>query len=160
MSAAVALAPAPRKAVRTSVWQTDHYRIQPLPQVHRLIDLDAQAPADPGLNFEWIRTGQYPRFRSEGPAETVPDDFWVLYPDNRVRDGGFDSGLFGEMRILDLNAKAPTGAWQTVSGKIAIRLINQKLTGATDEVLDNMSLEELLEHVSRAGSGTQTMYYI
>ena len=45
-------------------------------------------------------------------------------------------------------------------GKIAVRLINQKLTEATDEVLDNLSLEELLEHVSRAGSGQQAMYYI
>ena len=45
-------------------------------------------------------------------------------------------------------------------GKIAVRLINQKLTDATDEVLDNMTLEELMEHVTRAGSGQQAMYYI
>jgi Rrf2 family protein len=45
-------------------------------------------------------------------------------------------------------------------GKVAVRLINEKLTQATDDVLDNMTLEELLEHVNRATSSTQAMYYI
>ena len=33
-----------------------------------------------------------------------------------------------------------------------MRLINDKLTTATDEVLDAMTLEQLLEHVSRASA--------
>lgn len=45
-------------------------------------------------------------------------------------------------------------------GKVAVRLINQKLTDATDDVLDKMTLEELMEHVQRARSGQQEMYYI
>ena len=45
-------------------------------------------------------------------------------------------------------------------GKIAVRLVNEKLTQATDDVLDAMTLEELLEHVNRATSSTQEMYYI
>ena len=45
-------------------------------------------------------------------------------------------------------------------GKLAIRLINDKLTDATDQVLDAMTLEELLEQVNRAGSQNQEMYYI
>jgi Rrf2 family protein len=45
-------------------------------------------------------------------------------------------------------------------GKVAIRLINDKLTEATDQVLDAMTLEELLEHVNRAGAQNQEMYYI
>ena len=45
-------------------------------------------------------------------------------------------------------------------GKLAVRLINEKLTSATDQVLDSMTLEELLEHVNRAGSLQQSMYYI
>lgn len=45
-------------------------------------------------------------------------------------------------------------------GKVAVRLINDRLTEATDEVLDNMTLEELLEHVNRASSSSQEMYYI
>ena len=45
-------------------------------------------------------------------------------------------------------------------GRTAVRLINDRLTAATDEVLDNMTLDELLEHVSKATSVNQEMYYI
>ncbi|MCC6423747.1 MAG: Rrf2 family transcriptional regulator [Phycisphaerales bacterium] len=45
-------------------------------------------------------------------------------------------------------------------GKVAVRLINQKLTDATDEVLDRMTLDELLDHVNRAANLQQEMYYI
>jgi Rrf2 family protein len=45
-------------------------------------------------------------------------------------------------------------------GKVAVGLINNKLTEATDEVLDNMSLEELLEQVARTRGSQQEMYYI
>jgi hypothetical protein len=45
-------------------------------------------------------------------------------------------------------------------GKIAVRLLNERLTDATDEVLDKMSLEQLMEHVNRAGNVQQSMYYI
>jgi Rrf2 family protein len=45
-------------------------------------------------------------------------------------------------------------------GKIAVRLLNDKLTQATDDVLDKMTLEQLLEQITRATSGQQAMYYI
>lgn len=45
-------------------------------------------------------------------------------------------------------------------GDIAVRLINDKLTTATDSVLDAMTLEQLLEHVNRASGAQQAMYYI
>ena len=45
-------------------------------------------------------------------------------------------------------------------GEVAVRLINDRLTDAMDEVLDKMTLEELVEHVNRAGSTQQSMYYI
>jgi len=45
-------------------------------------------------------------------------------------------------------------------GEVAVRLINERLTDATDDVLDNLTLEQLMEHVSRAGSLQQSMYYI
>jgi Rrf2 family protein len=45
-------------------------------------------------------------------------------------------------------------------GKVAVRLLNDKLTQATDEVLDKMTLEQLLEQIARATSGQQAMYYI
>ena len=44
-------------------------------------------------------------------------------------------------------------------GKIGVRLLNEKLTAATDEVLDHLTLEELLEQVTRGGL-QQSMYYI
>ena len=37
-------------------------------------------------------------------------------------------------------------------GEVAVRLINDKLTSATDDVLDAMTLEQLLDHVNRATS--------
>jgi Rrf2 family protein len=45
-------------------------------------------------------------------------------------------------------------------GKAAVRLLNQRLTEAIDKVLDQLTLEQLVEHVSRAGAGNQSMYYI
>ena len=45
-------------------------------------------------------------------------------------------------------------------GEVAVHLLNEKLTDATDEVLDNLTLDQLLEHVNRAASLHQQMYYI
>ena len=45
-------------------------------------------------------------------------------------------------------------------GEVAVRLINERLTDATDDVLDAMTLEQLVDHVTRAGSLQQSMYYI
>lgn len=45
-------------------------------------------------------------------------------------------------------------------GRIAVRLINDRLTDATDEVLDKLTLDQLMEHVNRAASQQQEMYYI
>lgn len=45
-------------------------------------------------------------------------------------------------------------------GKMAVRLINEKLTAATDDVLDTMTLEELVEQVNRSASDQQAMYFI
>src|SRR4051812_43387400 len=59
---------------------------------------------------------------------------------------------------LTVKEAAPTS--EQSPGKLAVRLINDKLTDATDQVLDAMTLEELVEHVTRAGSTNQEMYYI
>ena len=45
-------------------------------------------------------------------------------------------------------------------GQVAVYLINEKLTEATDDVLDQMTLEQLLEHVGRLTNVQQQMYYI
>ena len=45
-------------------------------------------------------------------------------------------------------------------GEVAVHLINERLTEATDVVLDQMTLEQLLEQVGKTGSLQQAMYYI
>jgi Rrf2 family protein len=45
-------------------------------------------------------------------------------------------------------------------GKVAVGLINERLTEAMDQVLDAMTLDELVEQVNRAGNSNQEMYYI
>jgi Rrf2 family protein len=44
--------------------------------------------------------------------------------------------------------------------KAAVRLINERLTEAMDNVLDKMTLEQLMEQVNRATGRQQSMYYI
>jgi Rrf2 family protein len=45
-------------------------------------------------------------------------------------------------------------------GKIAVRLINERLTAAMDDVLDKMTLEQFMEQINRAANTQQSMYYI
>ena len=45
-------------------------------------------------------------------------------------------------------------------GEVAVHLINVRLTEATDEVLDNLSLEQLMDHVNKNAKVQQEMYYI
>lgn len=58
-----------------------------------------------------------------------------------------------------LSLKEPASVVESSPGKTAVRLINEKLTAATDGALDNITLAELLEQVTRA-AGQQAMYYI
>jgi Rrf2 family protein len=76
-------------------------------------------------------------------------------PPRNIRVGEIVKRLEGRLSL-----KEAAGTAESSPGKVAVRLINQRLTEATDEVLDNMTLEELLEHVMRAAGGQQAMYYI
>ena len=62
-----------------------------------------------------------------------------------------------EGRLTVREGRAPI---DSSPGQSAVRLLNQKLTEATDEVLDKMTLEELIEQTARAASQQQQMYYI
>jgi DNA-binding IscR family transcriptional regulator len=62
-----------------------------------------------------------------------------------------------EGRLSDSEGAAPN---VTSAGEIAVRIINRKLTEATDQVLEKMTLEDLMEQVSRSGPLPQAMYYI
>lgn len=73
-----------------------------------------------------------------------------------IRVGDLIRRLEGRLSVRDVNMQTDTTA---AAGKLAVRLVNQKLTEATENVLDAMTLEELLEQVNRATAGQQ-MYYI
>ena len=59
-----------------------------------------------------------------------------------------------------LTIKESSSSNERTPGEWAVHLINESLTESTDEVLDDMTLEQLLEHVARAGNLQQSMYYI
>ena len=59
-----------------------------------------------------------------------------------------------------LTVKDDASARERTPGEWAVHLINERLTESTDEVLDDFTLEQLLEHVARAGNLQQSMYYI
>jgi Rrf2 family protein len=76
----------------------------------------------------------------------------------------------GEIRVGDLirrlegrltiNEKAGVSSADLSPGKAAVRLVNERLTEATDDVLDKMTLEQLMEQVNKAANLQQSMYYI
>ena len=45
-------------------------------------------------------------------------------------------------------------------GEIAVYLLNERLTRATNEVLDAVTLSQLVEHVNKASAQQHEMYYI
>jgi Rrf2 family protein len=61
---------------------------------------------------------------------------------------------------FSLKEKEGISAADLSPAKAAVRLINERLTEAMDNVLDKMTLEQLMEQVSRATSLQQSMYYI
>jgi Rrf2 family protein len=59
-----------------------------------------------------------------------------------------------------LTVKEPARAGELKPGEVAIHLLNEKLTSSMDEVLDAMTLEQLMEYVARAVHQQHEMYYI
>ena len=76
-------------------------------------------------------------------------------PSREIRVGELIRRLEGR-----LNTKEPLPTQEMSPGEVAAHLINERLTEATDEVLDDMTLAQLIEQISRAGSREQAMYYI
>ena len=84
------------------------------------------------------------------------------------RDGGYRlSRAPADIRVGDvirrLEGRLSVKEGETTNdrspGEIAVHLLNEKLTEATEGALDDLTLEQLLEHVTRSGS-LQQMYYI
>jgi Rrf2 family protein len=61
---------------------------------------------------------------------------------------------------LTIKEKEGVSAADLSPGKAAVRLVNERLTDATDEVLDKMTLEQLMEQVNKSVNVQQAMYYI
>ncbi|MBI2301492.1 MAG: right-handed parallel beta-helix repeat-containing protein [Armatimonadetes bacterium] len=82
-------APDAQRARKVSDVGPGHYRLQPWPGFHRLVDLDGLPADTPGLNAEWSETGRYPTFDPTGPPEDSDPWAWAVYPVNRLRDPSF-----------------------------------------------------------------------
>jgi Rrf2 family protein len=61
---------------------------------------------------------------------------------------------------LSIKEKEGVSSADLSLGKAAVRLVNERLTEAIDDVLDKMSLEQLMEQVNKAANVNQAMYYI
>jgi Rrf2 family protein len=72
-----------------------------------------------------------------------------------IRVGDVIRRLEGRLTLKDAHSNDDRSP-----GEVAVHLLNDKLTQAIDEVLDQMTLEQLLDHVSRAGGVQHQMYYI
>ncbi len=64
--------------------------------------------------------------------------------------------LEGRLTVKD-KVDVPAGGLSP--GSLAVRLLNERLTESIDRTLDEMTLDELVEHV-RSAAGQQAMYYI
>ena len=122
---------------------------------------------------------QYVQSRDLSEAESLPNKFLeaILLT---LRRGGFLESKVGreggyrlarppkEIRIGELirrlegrlTLKEGDVANDISPGEIAVHLLNQKLTEATDDVLDSLSLQDLLEQANRMAATQQQMYYI
>lgn len=71
--------------------------------------------------------------------------------------------LVGDV-IRRLEGRLSAGGGQvhgdTTPGELATHVINHRLTEATDRALESMTLEQLLEEVSRLKDPSHAMYYI
>jgi Rrf2 family protein len=122
---------------------------------------------------------QFVQSRDLSQAEGLPNKFLeaILLS---LRRGGFLESKVGreggyrlaraprDIRVGDivrrlegrLTIKEGSVASDVSPGEAAVHLLNEKLTEATDDVLDNLTLEQLLEQANKAAGTQQQMYYI
>jgi Rrf2 family protein len=76
-------------------------------------------------------------------------------PAREIRVGDLVRRLEGRLTLREGRSGADVSP-----GEVAVHFLNEKLTEATDEVLDRLTLEQLIEQTNRAASLGQQMYYI
>jgi len=116
-------APDPEAAVPVyGTKENGHYRLQPLPELHPLVDLDSCEPGTPGLNPQWRQTGEYPRFRTDGEADTAEPTDWMVLPDNLLADPSFDRPL-GKPGEAEAGPWVGGGGMHVYLGMLAVNLL-------------------------------------
>lgn len=76
-------------------------------------------------------------------------------PAREIRVGDLVRRLEGRLTVKEIRI-----ASEISPGEVAVHFLNERLTQATDDVLDNLTLDQLLEHANKAASLQQQMYYI
>lgn len=76
-------------------------------------------------------------------------------PPRDIRVGELVRRLEGRLTVKEGNLASDISP-----GEAAVHFLNEQLTEATDAVLDNLTLEQLLEQANKAVGTQQQMYYI
>jgi Rrf2 family protein len=76
-------------------------------------------------------------------------------PARDIRVGDLVRRLEGRLTVREGRAASDMSP-----GEVAVHFLNEQLTQATDDVLDRLTLEQLLEHANKAAALQQQMYYI
>lgn len=76
-------------------------------------------------------------------------------PAREIRVGELVRRLEGRLTVREGRAAADISP-----GEVAVHFLNEQLTQAMDDVLDKLTLEQLLDHANKAASLQQQMYYI
>ena len=121
----------------------------------------------------------YIQSRDLAKQETLPNKFLEAillalrrggFLDSKVGSGGGyrlarsprEIGVGDIIRRLEgrMTARDREPAGDLTPGGVAVRIVNERLSKATDDVLDDLTLEQLLEQVNRSAKVQQSMYYI
>jgi Rrf2 family protein len=76
-------------------------------------------------------------------------------PAREIMVGDVVRSLEGRLSLREGRVPADMSA-----GEVAVGYLNQKLTEATDDVLDKLTLEQLIEQTAKTANQQQQMYYI
>ena len=112
---------------------------------------------DDGLPNKWLEAILLALRRGDFLESKVGSGggYRLARPPREIRVGDLIRRLEGRLTV-----KEPIPTSEMSAGEIAVHLINERLTEATDEALGEMTLEQLIEQINRAGNVQQSMYYI